>query len=458
MSIAIFHHIKDKPKRQVSGSIYTPHEINSAMPINEPGTPPDWSWPAAAQVLGGHLVVFLCWGFINSFGLFQTYYAAESSINASPSNIAWIGSLQIFLLMFVGAYSGSASESGYFRITTLLGSFLFIFGVFMTSICDKFWQLLLTHGICVGIGNGLLFIPTVSVVATYFSPRRKSLAIGIVLCGTGTGGIVIPEMISRLLPIIGFGWSVRAFGLIALVLCAVSQCLLRKRLPPKEGKRILEFEALKDGLFVMFITGAFLNFLALYFGLTFVGTYARNILGLSFTQSINLVLVVNGTGIPGRLFLMWLADQRQLRGVRPLTIYLPVNLMTSVLLFSWIGVTNIGGLYVFAAFYGFFAGALQSLYNATLADLAVDPKKTGAQMGWGFTIDSFAMLIGNPIAGVLLQSGNGKYLSAQLFAAACMLGGFLVACSVAFGKMRKERSLYSQAPPPRKDVVEHLDV
>jgi MFS family permease len=128
--------------------------------------------------------------------------------------------------------------------------------------------------------------------------------------------------------------------------------------------------------------------------------------------------------------------------------------MSSVLLFSWIGVHNLGGLYVFAAFYGFFAGALQSLYNATLVDLATDPKKTGAQMGWGFTIDSFSMLIGNPIAGVLVETGHDSYLSAQLFAAACMMGGCLITCVVALRKMTQERT---QSQPTRQEMAELPD-
>ncbi|KAF2096186.1 MFS general substrate transporter [Rhizodiscina lignyota] len=400
------------------------------LPSSTVGPPPDGGWVAWSQVLGGHLVVFLCWGYINTFGLFQTYYTTESSISASTSDVAWIGSMLIFLLMFIGVWSGSASDSGYFRLTTLLGSFMFVFGVFMTSICTKFWQLILAHGICTGLGNGLLFVPTISVVATYFSPRRKSLAIGTALTGTSVGGLIIPVMFNNLLPKIGFGWSMRAFGLLALVLSAISQCLLRQRLPPKQAKRILEFEALRDGLFVLFVIGAFMNFLGLYFALTFVGAYARNVLGLSFSRSINVLLVINGTGVPGRLILMWLADQRQIRGIRPVTVYIPVSLVTSLLFFVWIGVHDLRGLYIFAAFYGFFGGGLQSLYNASLTDMALDPTKIGAQVGWGFTIDSFSMLIGNPIAGVLVQADNGRYLYAQLFAGACTMAGFIITSEI----------------------------
>ena len=90
-------------------------------------------------------------------------------ISSSPSDVAWIGSLQIFLLMGIGAYSGSASDSGYFRLISILGMVLFILGVFLTSICYRYYQVLLAQGVCTGLGMGLMFIPIMSVNATYVS-------------------------------------------------------------------------------------------------------------------------------------------------------------------------------------------------------------------------------------------------------------------------------------------------
>lgn len=39
-----------------------------------------------------HLVIFNTWGFINSFGLFETYYVNIMHLGSS-SQVAWIGSL-----------------------------------------------------------------------------------------------------------------------------------------------------------------------------------------------------------------------------------------------------------------------------------------------------------------------------------------------------------------------------
>lgn len=342
--------------------------------------------------------------------------------------------------MLIGAYSGSASDSGYFRLTTIAGQCLFVLGVFMASISRQYYQLLLSHGVVTGLGMGLMFIPIMSVVSTYWSPKRRSLALGSMLCGAAVGGMILPVIFNSALPRIGFGWSLRMFGFIAAALFAITQLLLKKRLPPKDGVRILEIEALKDKLFVLYIVGTFLTFLGLYFAFFFIGTYARNILGLSFTRSNYVLLVINGAGIPGRLLPMWFADQRQIRGIRPVTVQAPLILTSSILLFAWMAVQTESSVYVFAAFYGFAANAIQSLFPATLADMTLDPRKTGAQIGWGFSIGSFPCLLGQPIGGLLVQADGGSFRYAQIYAGLCTMSGFVVVSLVGWLRLKLERA------------------
>lgn len=48
--------------------------------------PPDGGFHAWAQVVAGHLVVALTWGYASSFGVFQNYY--ESTLPQTPSDIS----------------------------------------------------------------------------------------------------------------------------------------------------------------------------------------------------------------------------------------------------------------------------------------------------------------------------------------------------------------------------------
>lgn len=99
-----------------------------------------------------------------------------------------------------------------------------------------------------------MFVPTMLVVTTYFGPKRRSLAIGIILCGSATGGMIFPIMLNLLFGIIGFGWTVRSFDFMALALLMLAERLLKKGLPPKGSVTFFEPSELKDIIFVFFVS------------------------------------------------------------------------------------------------------------------------------------------------------------------------------------------------------------
>jgi hypothetical protein len=140
----------------------------------------------------GHLVLMNTWGFINSFGVFQTYYV--TALNRPPSDVSLVGSIQVFLLFFIGTFTGRLTDAGYFRSVFLIGSFLGTFGIFMASLSTTYWQLFLAQGVCCGLGNGFLLCPALSLLSTYFS-KKRSLAIGLAAAGSGTGGMVFPAIV-----------------------------------------------------------------------------------------------------------------------------------------------------------------------------------------------------------------------------------------------------------------------
>lgn len=118
------------------------------------------------QVAIAHLVVINTWGTINSFGVFQSYY--KTLLSRPPSNISWIGSMQVFFLFVSGVLTGRLMDAGYFRIVFAIGSFLMVLGGFMASISTTYWQLFLSQGLCAGLGMGCLFCPVVAILSTYF--------------------------------------------------------------------------------------------------------------------------------------------------------------------------------------------------------------------------------------------------------------------------------------------------
>jgi MFS family permease len=60
----------------------------------------------------------------------------------------------------------------------------------MTSLCTQFWQVVLAQGIGMGIGSGIIFLPSISIISHYFM-KRRALAMGICTTGSSTGGMQI---------------------------------------------------------------------------------------------------------------------------------------------------------------------------------------------------------------------------------------------------------------------------
>lgn len=50
-----------------------------------------------ATVFGAFLGLFCTFGQLNSFGVFQAWYSTHQLQDRSPSDIAWIGSIQLFM-------------------------------------------------------------------------------------------------------------------------------------------------------------------------------------------------------------------------------------------------------------------------------------------------------------------------------------------------------------------------
>lgn len=107
----------------------------------------------------------------------------------------------------------------------------------------------------------------------------------------------------------------------------------------------------------------------------------------------------------------------------PMNSLIPSVAASSMLCFCWIAVNSRGGLYAWAVIYGIVGAAIQSLFPATLSSLTTNLNMMGTRMGMIFTIVSFAVLTGPPIAGQLIQKKAGQYTYAQIFAGADMLAG-----------------------------------
>lgn len=357
---------------------------------------------------------FIHRGLLNSFGVFQAYYTAVRLPTESASKISLIGSMQAFLLLFIGVLTGPLIDAGYMSIVLATGTFLSAFGLLMTSLCHVYWQFMLAQGVLVGIGSGCLFLPSVAVVPQWFEPKRRNIALGIVAVGSSFGGVVFPITFHYLLPHVGFGWAVRVIAFLGLATNIISLALLRVRSVPPTRRAIVDLSMFKDRAYLIFCLSLFVSFLGLYAPIFYISPYATQTTTVPATIAFYLVpILMLGSG-PGRVVPNLVADK-----IGSLNVYGAAVFISALLAFCWIAITSVPGLIVFAVLYGMSSGAIVSILPPAVVAIAPDMKNLGTRMGMAFAVASFALLIGNPIAGTLLRGGS--YVGLQAFSGACLL-------------------------------------
>lgn len=228
---------------------------------------PDGGSVAWRQVVACHFINAMACGYGAAFGIYQLYYTETLKLPAAQ--ISWIGSVQVFLNNLICTVAGRLADAGYARETVMGGSFIALVGTFMTSLATQYWQIFLAQGVCTGIGLGLMFMPTITIISSYFN-KRRAFALSLATAGTGTGSIIFPATVQYLIPIIGFPWAVRCAGFVALSMVLIMNVLLKPRLVPRKAGPVVEWPAFKEPPYVIFIAGTFLFFWALYFGYFYV--------------------------------------------------------------------------------------------------------------------------------------------------------------------------------------------
>lgn len=413
-----------------------PDEVSSTdVPFPLLSGPTDGGLVAWSQVFAGHLTAFNSWGYINSFSLFQAYYT--TTLNEAPSKISWIGSIQLFLTLFIGTFSGRALDAGYYRHVAFAGFALQVLGIFMTSLVKKYWQLLLAQGLCQGLGNGLVFPPTVALVSTYFV-KKRALAVACMTCGTATGGIVFPVIARQLLDKVGFAWTIRVMGFIMLANSILVLALARARPSARSTGPLIDLAAFADPWYSFFGLGLLLACFGLYFAYYYITPFAQTIIHASSPTSLDLLLVTNAMGIPGRVAPAWIAD----RFLGPLNTLIVIVALSGILTYGWAAVDSLPGTWTFAVLYGFFGAGIQSMFPPALADSRKEMQGIGVRMGMVFSVMSVGSLCGPPVAGALVERDGGRYLFAQVFGGSVMVCGALVlvvprVLSVGWGVWRK---------------------
>jgi MFS family permease len=358
-------------------------------------------------------------------GVFQDYYQRKLLSSYSPSTIAWIPSLEIFMMFAGGPVYGKIFDDYGPRYLLGIGSFFHVFGLMMTSNASQYYQILLGQGICSSLGSSAVFYAATSSLATWFFQRR-ALAFGITAAGSSVGGVIFPILVQRLIPQVGFPWAMRTAAFLILFMLIIANLTLKSRLAPNPRRfDIMDFiRPMKELPFDVVMLASFLTFFGIFIPFNYIILQAQAA-GMSQELSSYILAIVNGVSVFGRTIPGYLGDKMGRFNVISI-----MNLMAGIMVLAvWIPARNNVGIIVFGAFYGFFSGAFVSMIPACIAQIS-DIRQIGVRTGTIYAITSAAALCGNPVAGALVGSG-GNFLHLQIFC-----GVTIVAGSVAFVSAR----------------------
>jgi predicted MFS family arabinose efflux permease len=227
-----------------------------------------------------------------------------------------------------------------------------------------------------------------------------------------SGGVIFPAILFQLEPTLGFAWATRIISFIILGTLVLAVLLLKRRIIPKERRRFFDPSAIRDGPYMMFNAGLVFGFMGSYIPFYYISAYATGVTHASSKLALYFVPIMNAASVFGRILPNMLADH-----IGTINTMAPCAVICAVLVFGWIGIHTLGGLIAFAILYGFFVGSYVSLANNGVLNLTSDLKVFGTRLGMSFTVTGFGVLIGNPIAGALINLETNSYIRMQIFSA-----------------------------------------
>ncbi|KAJ6006021.1 hypothetical protein N7451_003965 [Penicillium sp. IBT 35674x] len=399
-------------------------------------------------VAAGFVTMFMTCGIVFSFGVYQAIYEEMAKESGTPftgtssSIISLIGTLSIALMSMGGPFVSAWAKLYGPQPIIMFGGVVFGLGCILASLSEYIWEFELTHGVLVGIGTCMAYVPTMSVCPTWFN-KRRGLAMGIVISGSACGGMVWPPVLRAITTQIGFRNALRISGCLNVLFVPISGYALRWE--PKFQAKLHEQNAgisKKTG----WAKVPLVNWESAGYStpLFFFAAFARS-LGYSVAMADNFITISNAANFVSRIVIGYAADK-----LGRLNVLYATTVMSAIATFAlWLPATFAGTtisikagevLFIFfVIFYGAFGSAYISLFPASLIELFGVQNFTSVN-GALYLIRGMGALLGTPLTGLLLP-GQSALSGVSVYWRATMTAGVLLfAASMATLWVRIEAS------------------
>ncbi|KAJ4368095.1 hypothetical protein N0V83_006450 [Neocucurbitaria cava] len=388
------------------------------------GPAPDGGLRAWLNAAGGFCIFFSCLGFTSCFGVLQEYYSTHQLSDRSMDEIAWIGSLASFIQFAGGAIGGPMFDrlgAWMLRPATIV----YVFGLMMLSLCTSYYQFMLAQGVLMGAAVAFLQFPAFAVVSQYFDKRRGA-ALGLMVSGSSVGGVIFPIVLAKMLNAssIGFGWSIRIVAFIILPFMVFACFAIRPRVPPRDTTYFIG-AAWKEPKYVMLVAALFFMMMGMWTPIFYIPVYAVS-RGMGTALAAYLLAIINASSTFGRIIPGILADK-----LGRLNMFAFGGISTGIMVFCINEPTTNVAIIVYTVFFGFVSGTIISSASAAFSLCTKDPRNIGTYMGMGMGLSAFAVLLGPPINGALIDKYGG-FSEVSIFSGVVSLVGGLIALASKF--------------------------
>lgn len=374
-------------------------------------------------VAAAFFIQMVAWGTSITFGIFFKPLLAEFAWTRAMTSGAF--SLHTLIRGLLGTAVGGLSDKyGPKIVVALSGLFLGLGYIFLSRI-TALWQLYLFYGVMVGMGMSASFIPLATTIAAWFVKKRGT-ATAICLSGSSFGCMVMAPTSSWLISTYGFRASYLIMGIFAVILIVVASHFL-KRDPSSIGAAPYGIDEVKKGKLNGETGGLSLpqairtRHFWIFCGAIFCGYFCHFIVlvhlvplaidhGNSASKAANLISIMTGIGILGRIVLGVAADRMGNRQVFIICFIL--------LLVNWVWlslVTAFWMLCLFAIVFGLVGSVCVVLSSPMIAEL-FGLSSHGAILGVVMFLSTIAGAAG-PFSAGLIFDIFGSYHMAILICA-----------------------------------------
>uniref|UniRef100_A0A3Q4GDX9 Solute carrier family 16 member 12b n=1 Tax=Neolamprologus brichardi TaxID=32507 RepID=A0A3Q4GDX9_NEOBR len=365
------------------------------------GVPPDggWGW----VIVGCCFMVTVCTRAVTRcvsifFVEFQAHFGADYAATA------WTHSLldcSTMLCAPVGSLVGSRYSC---RAAVVAGGLLASCGLLLSSFATSLEMLYFSAGILTGLGFALCYTPAIALVGCYFQ-RRKALAYGVAMSGSGIGTFVLAPVVQMLIELYSWRGALLVLSAFVANLCVCGALLRPIALQEDSAPRLRRMRRLLSRgeyrfLLLPDFLGLAVSFLFLASGCSlpfvYLVPYALSA-GISHQHAAFLMSILGVIDIVGNITFGWLTDRRCLKPYRLACYVFSVGMEGLCCLFTPL-LRSFPLLVPFAVLYGYFDGAYVALIPVVTSDV-VGTTCLSSALGVVYFLHAIPYLVSPPIGG-----------------------------------------------------------